>query len=143
MGRVSDDLRNINTRISMVATNIDALPSSRFLEQGLSQLELGTRLFLALILFEATLSALTGLALAMMTVQPRVHVPLDPAPMGAMHRAPTVDDEPGEAGRMAPDRDVSSDAAGRQDAPGGHQIADQRQGAEGRESAGRQQQPTH
>jgi hypothetical protein len=142
MGRVSDDLRNINTRISMVAANIEALPSSRFLEQGLSQLELGTRLFLALILFEATLSALTGLALAMMTVQPRVHVPLDPAPVGAMHRAPPVADEPVEAERMAPDRSASSGLARRQGAPGNNQMADERQGAEGRESAARQQQPT-
>jgi hypothetical protein len=143
MGRVSDDLRNINTRISMVATNIESLPSSRFLEQGLSQLEVGTRLFLALILFEATLSALTGLALAMMTVQPRVHVPVDLTPMGAMHRVPTVDDGPVEAERMAPDRAALSDAAGRQDAPGGNEIADQRQGTEGREPASRQEQPTH
>jgi hypothetical protein len=69
MARVGDDLRDINSQLNVTATNIEALPSASLLAEGLTTLELGTRLFLALILLEATLSALTGLALVMTTVQ--------------------------------------------------------------------------
>jgi hypothetical protein len=112
MGRVSDDLRKINAQVGMVAANIETLPSARFLEQGLSQLEVGTRLFLALILFEATLSALTGLALAMMTVQPRVHVPVDPTPGGANPPVPTVGDTPAGAHCLATGGESAPGAGG-------------------------------
>jgi hypothetical protein len=76
MARVGDDLRSINSQLNITAANIEALPSASLLAEGLATLELGTRLFLALILFEAALSALTGLALVMTTVQPRAH-PVD------------------------------------------------------------------
>jgi hypothetical protein len=81
MSRVSDDLKSINRQLNVAVTNLEALPSARFLNEGLATLELATRMFLALILFEATLSALTGLALVMTTVQPRpipVDLPLAP-----------------------------------------------------------------
>ena len=75
MARVGDDLRSINRQLHLTATNLDALPSARVLDEGLASLELGIRLFLALILFESTLSALTGLAFVMTTVQPRPSTP--------------------------------------------------------------------
>lgn len=81
MARVSDDLRSINRQLNVAATNLDALPSASLLNEGLATLELATRMFLALILFESTLSALTGLALVMTTVQPRLaHARVDPLP---------------------------------------------------------------
>lgn len=70
MARVGDDLRSINQQLTAAAATLEALPSGRVLEESLTTLELGTRLFLVLILFESLLSALTGVALAM-TVQPR------------------------------------------------------------------------
>ena len=70
MARVGDDLRSINQQLTAAAANLEALPSGRVLEESLATLEMGTRLFLILILFESLLSALTGVALAM-TVQPR------------------------------------------------------------------------
>jgi hypothetical protein len=62
--------------LHLAAANLDALPSASLLDEGLATMELGTRMFLALILFESTLSALVGLAFVMTTVQPRP-VPLD------------------------------------------------------------------
>ena len=84
MARVGDDLRSINAQLNVVATDLDALPSASLLDEGLAALELGAHLFLALILFETTLSALTGLALFMTTVQPRpLETPHPPAPSPA------------------------------------------------------------
>jgi hypothetical protein len=85
MARVSDDLRSINSQLNVVAANLEALPSASLLDEGLATLELGTRLFLALILFEATLSALVGLALVMTTVQTRPYPPILPTPALAEH----------------------------------------------------------
>jgi hypothetical protein len=70
MARVGDDLRSIRQQLNVAAANLEALPSASVLNEGLATLELGTRLFLALILFESVLSALTGLALVMTTIQP-------------------------------------------------------------------------
>ena len=67
MARVGDDLRSINRQLTVTATNLEALPSASVFNEGLATLELGTRLFLALILFESTLSALVGLAFVMTT----------------------------------------------------------------------------
>ena len=106
MARVGDDLRSINSQLNAAAANIEALPSASLLTDGLSTLELGTRLFLALILFEATLSALTGLALVMTTVQPRLRVPVMPTetappPLGTMTSPPvgTMNRSPADAER--------------------------------------------
>jgi hypothetical protein len=45
------------------------------MEQALASLELGSRLLLGMIFFEATLSALTGLALLLMAGQHRTRQP--------------------------------------------------------------------
>jgi hypothetical protein len=78
--------------LTVVGADLEALPSASLLTEGLATLELGARLFLALILFEAALSALTGLALFMTTLQPRP----SPLPLAAT----ALDDaEPGGAER--------------------------------------------
>jgi len=87
MARVSDDLKSINWQLNVAAANLEALPSASVLQEGLATLELGTRLFLALILFESTLSALVGLAFVMTTVQPRP-VPIDNRPLDLVEDAP-------------------------------------------------------
>jgi hypothetical protein len=87
MARVSDDLKSINRQLNVAAANLEALPSASVLQEGLATLELGTRMFLALILFESTLSALVGLAFVMTTVQPRP-VPRDARPLDLGEDAP-------------------------------------------------------
>jgi hypothetical protein len=59
--------------VSAAAVEVEALQSASLIQQGLAGLELGSRLLLGLIFFEAMLSSLTGLALLMMTGQPRAH----------------------------------------------------------------------
>jgi hypothetical protein len=71
--RVGDDLKSIHGQVSAAAVEVEALQSARLIQQGLAGLELGSRLLLGLIFFEAMLSSLTGLALLMMTGQPRAH----------------------------------------------------------------------
>jgi uncharacterized phage infection (PIP) family protein YhgE len=80
MVRVSDDLRGIHGQVSAVASEVEALQSGSLMQQGLASLELGSRLLLGMIFFEATLSALTGLALLLMAGQHRTrHSPLSPS----------------------------------------------------------------
>jgi hypothetical protein len=71
MGRVSDDLKGIHGQVSAVASEVAGLQSASLMQQGLASLELGSRLLLGMIFFEATLSALTGLALLLMAGQHR------------------------------------------------------------------------
>jgi hypothetical protein len=66
--RVGDNLRSIDGRLTAAAAEVEALQSARLIQQGLAGLELGSRLLMGLIFFEATLSALTGLALLMVPV---------------------------------------------------------------------------
>jgi hypothetical protein len=69
MARVSDDLRGIHGQVSAVASEVEALQSAGLMQQGLASIEWGGRLLLGMIFFEATLSALTGLALLLMAGQ--------------------------------------------------------------------------
>jgi uncharacterized phage infection (PIP) family protein YhgE len=71
MTRVSNDLKSIQGQVSTAAGEVEALPAASVIQQGLASLELASRLLLGMIFFEATLSALTGLALLMMVGQPR------------------------------------------------------------------------
>jgi hypothetical protein len=80
MTRVSNDLRTIQSRVNTTAADIEAVQSASVLQQGLTTLELGSRLLLGMIFFEASLSALTGLAL-MMIGHPRLHMS---APLAAV-----------------------------------------------------------
>ncbi len=79
MTRVSNDLRSIQSQVNSTAADVEALQSASVLQQGLASLELGSRLLLGMIFFEATLSALTGLALLLMIGHPHLHrsAPLD------------------------------------------------------------------
>lgn len=79
MTRVSNDLRSIQGQVSSTATDVEALPSASLLEQALGSLALGSRLLLGMVFFEATLSALTGLALLLVIGHPHLHVPVRPA----------------------------------------------------------------
>lgn len=67
MGRVAEDLRGISSQIRTTATQIQAVRTAALLDQGLASLELSGRLLLTLIFFESLLSALTGLALFILT----------------------------------------------------------------------------
>jgi hypothetical protein len=75
MTRVSTDLKSIQGQVSAAAVEVEGLQAASLIQQGLASLELGSRLLLGMIFFEATLSALTGLALLMMAGQPRTHAP--------------------------------------------------------------------
>jgi hypothetical protein len=75
IGRVADDLRAINGQLAAATREIEALQSATLIQQGLAGLELGSRLLMGFILFEAVVSALTGVALLMMTSAPRRHPP--------------------------------------------------------------------
>ncbi|MGE3912405.1 MAG: hypothetical protein AB7K36_23795 [Chloroflexota bacterium] len=66
MARVSDDLKGIQAQVNSVGSEVEALQAANLIQQGLASLELGGRLLLGMIFFEATLSALTGLALMLM-----------------------------------------------------------------------------
>lgn len=66
MTRVSADLRSIQEQVRAVASEVESLQSAKLMEQGLASLELSSRLLLGIIFFEATLSALTGLALLLL-----------------------------------------------------------------------------
>jgi uncharacterized phage infection (PIP) family protein YhgE len=63
MTRVSDDLKTIRDQVSTAAKEVEALQLASFIQQGFAAVELGSRLLLGVIFFEATLSGLTGLAL--------------------------------------------------------------------------------
>jgi ABC-type transporter Mla subunit MlaD len=73
--RVGDDLRSIHSQLHAAATQVESLQTATLIQQGIDGLELGSRLLLGVILFEAVLSALTGLALLMMTWPHRPHPP--------------------------------------------------------------------
>jgi hypothetical protein len=75
MTRVSTDLKTIQGQVSSAAADVEALQSATVLQQGLASLELGGRLLLGMIFFEATLSALTGVALLMVIGHPHLHMP--------------------------------------------------------------------
>ena len=76
MTRVSNDLKSIQSQVSSAATDVEALQSAALIQQGLASLELWARMLLGMIFFEATLSALTGVALLMMAGHPAIrHVP--------------------------------------------------------------------
>jgi hypothetical protein len=79
MNRVSEDLRGISGQLRTTATQIEAVRTAALLDQGLASLELSGRLLLTLIFFESLLSALTGLALFILTGRPGrpVHAPSD------------------------------------------------------------------
>jgi hypothetical protein len=66
MTRVGDDLKSIHGQLSAAAVEVEVLPAATLIQQALAGMELGSRLLLGMIFFEATLSALTGLALLMM-----------------------------------------------------------------------------
>jgi hypothetical protein len=89
MTRVSEDLQGIQGQVSTTATEIEALQSAELIQQGLAGLELGSRLLLGLLFFEATLSALTGFALLMVIGHPHLHRPALLAILGAKE-----DDQP-------------------------------------------------
>lgn len=80
--RVSTDLKSIQGQVSSAATDIEALQSASVLQQGIASFALGSRLLLGMIFFEATLSALTGLALLLVIGHPHLHIP---APLAMMH----------------------------------------------------------
>jgi hypothetical protein len=81
MARVSADLGTINQQVGATAAAVEGIQAGRFIEQGLASVELGGRLLLGMIFFEATLSALTGLALLLI---PGRHAPRPvAAPVGA------------------------------------------------------------
>jgi hypothetical protein len=73
--RVGDDLRSIYHQLTAAATEIEALQSAALIQQGRAGLELGSRLLMGIILFEAIVSALTGLALLMVTSPLHLHPP--------------------------------------------------------------------
>jgi hypothetical protein len=75
MMRVSNDLKAIEGQVSAAAGEVEAVQAAALLQQGVASLELGSRLLLGMIFFEASLSALTGLALLMVLGQ---HRPLAP-----------------------------------------------------------------
>jgi len=75
MARVSTDLKSIQGQVSSAAGDIEALQSASLLQQGIASLDIGSRLLLGMIFFEATLSALTGLALLMVIGHPHLHIP--------------------------------------------------------------------
>jgi hypothetical protein len=66
MTRVGDDLRSIQAQIKTTAANIEAIQSAAWVEQAVAGADLWSRLLLGMIFFEATLSALTGVALLML-----------------------------------------------------------------------------
>jgi hypothetical protein len=71
MMRVSNDLKGIEEQVRAAAGEVEAVQAAALLQQGVASLELGSRLLLGMIFFEATLSALTGLALLMVLGQNR------------------------------------------------------------------------
>jgi hypothetical protein len=73
--RVGDDLRSIHSQLRAAAVQVESLQTATLIQQGIDGLELGSRLLLSVILFEAALSALTGVALLMMTWPHRSHPP--------------------------------------------------------------------
>jgi hypothetical protein len=80
MTRVSNDLKGIEGQVRIAAVEVEALQAAALVQQGLASLELGSRLLLGMIFFEATLSALTGLALLIMLGQPGTHASPAPPP---------------------------------------------------------------
>jgi hypothetical protein len=79
VARVSEDLRTINGQVNAAANEVAGLRSAALIQQTLAGLELASRLFLGLILFEALLSALTGMALLMLTWHTPAHRRTRPA----------------------------------------------------------------
>jgi hypothetical protein len=75
MSRVSDDLRSIRSQVSTAAQEVEALQPASLIQQGLAGVELGSRLLLGIIFFEATLSGLTGLALLLILGHARAPQP--------------------------------------------------------------------
>jgi methyl-accepting chemotaxis protein len=66
MQRVTSDMRQARTRIYEVAGTMQAVRPLTVVQRGLENLELGTRLFLGIVLVQATLSGLTGAALLLL-----------------------------------------------------------------------------
>ena len=73
--RMGEDMKRVTGQLQAAAREIEALQAATLIQQGLAGLELGSRLLLGFILFEAIVSALTGLALLMMTSPLRAHPP--------------------------------------------------------------------
>jgi hypothetical protein len=73
--RVGDDLKRIQAQLDAAAREIEALQAAPLIRQGLGGLELGSHLLLGFILFEAVVSALTGLALLMLASPFPIHAP--------------------------------------------------------------------
>jgi hypothetical protein len=66
MTRVGDDLRSIQAQIKVTASDVEAVQSAAWIEQAVAGAALWSRLLLGMIFFEATLSALTGVALLLL-----------------------------------------------------------------------------
>jgi hypothetical protein len=81
---------------------VEVLPAATLIQQALAGMELGSRLLLGMIFFEATLSALTGLALLMMVGTSGTG---QPAPLSSGEGAI---DTPGRAGTSPPDHPEST-----------------------------------
>jgi hypothetical protein len=75
MTRMSDDLKSIRGQVNITALEVEAFQVASVMQQGLAGVELGSRLLLGMIFFEAALSGLTGLTLLLMLGHARAHPP--------------------------------------------------------------------
>jgi methyl-accepting chemotaxis protein len=66
MERVVADMRQARTRIEEVATTMQEIRPLAVVQRGIENLEMGTRLILAVVLVQAALSGLTGAALLLL-----------------------------------------------------------------------------
>jgi hypothetical protein len=95
--RVASNLKQASGQIDDLASTLEAIRSRTALDQRLAELELGRGLLLALVLLQALLSALTGLALWLLAGPPEQPV------SSGRPAAPAVQTPVEDSGSLRPD----------------------------------------